>query len=198
MFFQKKKQIEHLKSLLQLKEQERRMEHIANGEIRKQLARSMRDNARLKRKLDFVAKESNEIYGELAKAEKEIEQRRKLYEHGKECTIKVMAELRTQLFEAREKNAVFENNIGALAFNIEQGNKNYVAVCRDNALLRGKVAVYEQFIGELKPAAEDGKKENSGNDNRVSEEKVPGDAAEGRNDGNALSEAEQKVSDDLQ
>jgi len=196
MFFQKKKQIEHLKSLLQLKEQERRMEHIANGEIRKQLARSMRDNARLRHKLDFAAEKSNEIYGELAKAEKEIEQRRKLYEHGKKSMIQVMLGLKKQLKEAEDRIVVYENNIGALAHNIEQGNKIYVQVCRDNSLLRGKVAVYEQFIGELKPTKDN--KEDSGNDNRVSEETVSCDAAEGRNDGNALSEAEQKVSDDLQ
>lgn len=198
MFFRKKKQIEHLKNLLHTKEQERHMEHVANGESRKQLAVAMRNNARLKKKLDFVIKESNELYEMFSDAKEEIERRRKLYEHGKACTIKVMAELRKQLFEAREKNAVYENNIGALAFNIEQGNKNYVAVCRDNSLLRGKVAVYEQFIGELKPTADDSEKENSGNDNRVSEEKVPGDAAERRNDGDALPEAGGKISEDLQ
>ena len=198
MFFRKKKQIEHLKNIVRIKEQERRMEYLANCENRKQLAREMRENSRLKRKLATATEKTDEIYGRLGKAEEEIERRRKLYEHGKECTIKVMAELRAQLFEARENNAVYENNIGALAFNIEQRNKNYVAVCRDNALLRGKVAVYEQFIGELKPTAEDNEKEHSGNDNRVSEEKVPGDATERRNDGDALPEAEREISEDLQ
>lgn len=198
MFFRKKKLIEHLKNIVRIKEQERRMEYDAGVENRKQLSTALRGNAKLRNELDFVINESNELYGMLADAEEEIERRRKLYEHGKESMIKVMAELRKQLFEAREKNAVYESNIGALAFNIEQRNKNYVAVCRDNALLRGKVAVYEQFIGELKPAADDSEKENSGNDNRVSEEKVPGDAAERRNDGDDLPEAGGKISEDLQ
>lgn len=144
-----KKKIKKLENLLQLKEAERRMEHVKCCEARKQLAEVLNENAQLKRRMDFLESEEHEYYLDALEQEKknevlkaEITRRARLYQHGKE---RMAQELR----ELRQAVAVYVNNIKALSINIEQGNQAYISLAQEHSELYGKVEVYERFLGKI-------------------------------------------------
>lgn len=144
-----KKKIKKLENLLQLKEAERRMEHVKCCDARKQLAEVLNENAQLKRRMDFLGSEEHERYLDILKQEKknevlraEITRRARLYQHGKERMARELRELRQAV-------AVYVNNIKALSINIEQGNQAYISLAQEHSELYGKVKVYERFLGKI-------------------------------------------------
>lgn len=144
-----KKKIKKLENLLQLKEAERRMEHVKCCDARKQLAKVLNENAQLKRRMDFLESEEHEHYLDALEQEKknevlkaEITRRARLYQHGKE-------RMAQELCELRQAVAVYVNNIKALSINIEQGNQTYISLAQEHSELCGKVEVYERFLGKI-------------------------------------------------
>ena len=144
-----KKKIKKMENLLQLKEAERRMEHVKCCDARKQLAEALNENAQLKRRMDFLESEEHEHYLDALEREKknevlkaEITRRARLLQHGKE---RMAQELR----ELRQAVAVYVNNIKALSINIEQGNQAYISLAQEHSKLCGKVEVYERFLGKI-------------------------------------------------
>lgn len=144
-----KKKIKKLENLLQLKEAERRMEHVKCCEARKQLAEVLNENAQLKRRMDFLESEEHEYYLDALEQEKknevlkaEITRRARLYQHGKERMAQELRELRQAVADK-------VNNIKALNINIEQGNRDYISLALEHSKLCGKVEVYERFLGKI-------------------------------------------------
>lgn len=144
-----KKKIKKLENLLQLKEAERRMEHVKCCEARKQLAEVLNENAQLKRRMDFLESEEHEYYLDALEQEKknevlkaEITRRARLYQHGKEWMAQELRELRQAVADK-------VNNIKALNINIEQGNRDYISLALEHSKLCGKVEVYERFLGKI-------------------------------------------------
>lgn len=151
-----KKKIKKLENLLQLKEAERRMEHVKCCEARKQLAEVLNENAQLKRRMDFLGSEEHEYYLDALEQEKknevlkaEITRRARLYQHGKERMAQELRELRQAVAELRQAVADKVNNINALNINIEQGNRDYISLALGYRELCGKVEVYERFLGKI-------------------------------------------------
>lgn len=144
-----KKKIKKLENLLQLKEAERRMEHVKCCEARKQLAEALNENAQLKRRMDFLESEEHEHYLEALEQEKknkvlkaEITRRARLFQHGKERMAQELRELRQAVADKVK-------NINALNINIEQGNRDYISLALEHSELCGKVGVYERFLGKI-------------------------------------------------
>lgn len=174
MFGRKKREIKRLNNLLHLKETERRLEHVKAIEAEKQLSvllnkvsatqkrlsLLMNENAAEKKRAAWFEREMTESSKAEEKAslkitelEKELKRRAQLYEHGKQ----VMA---ARLRDMKEEVAVYQNNVSALSFNIEQANQAYIALAQAHSGLCGKLEVYERIVGKVESGQETEKKEN--------------------------------------
>lgn len=174
MFGRKKREIKRLNNLLHLKETERRLEHVKAieaekqltvllnrvSEAQKRLSLLMNENAAEKKRAAWFEREMTESSEAEEKAslkitelEKELKRRAQLYEHGKQ----VMA---ARLRDMKEEVLVYQNNVSALSFNIEQANQAYIALTQAHSGLCGKLEVYERIVGKVESGQETENKEN--------------------------------------
>ena len=174
MFGRKKREIKRLNNLLHLKETERRLEHVKAieaekqltvllnkvSEAQKRLSLLMNENAAQKKRAAWFEREMTESSEaeekaslKIAKLEKELKRRAQLYEHGKQ----VMA---ARLRDMKEEVIVYQNNLSALSFNIEQANQTYITLAQAHSGLCGKLEVYERIVGKVESGQETENKEN--------------------------------------
>lgn len=181
MFGRKKREIKRLNNLLHLKETERRLEHVKAIEAEKQLtvllnkvseARNrltvlMNENAAQKKRAAWFEREMIESSEaeekasiKIAELEKELKRRAQLYEHGKQVMAARLRDMKAQLRDMKEEVIVYQNNVSALSFNIEQANQAYIALAQAHSGLCGKLEVYERIVGKVESGQETEKKEN--------------------------------------
>lgn len=154
MLFRKAKEIKRLKSLLQIKESERRLDHVRVGEAQKEIATCFRDIAGLKRintAQAFELKESREAFvlnkEALMKAndklrEELVRQRHERYE--------AFMKQRQTIEEQRTKIETLTSNLEAMNYTMAQNSKIYTDLCMKYTALNERMKSYEAIDRLLK------------------------------------------------
>ena len=171
MFWKKTREIKRLKNLVHLKEAERRAEHIASGEVRKELATVLKNYNDLKerhRKLSKMLCESTEREDKL---EADIENRKRLYAHYKKV-------IGAKIHFLMKTNQMLGHNNEALSCSIAQEQLENLKRHENEIALSNRLAIYEKIIGNLGDTAE----QENNNDDRIQEEEIPHNAESGKNE----------------
>lgn len=162
MFGKKKAEIKRLRSLIHLKESERKTAWEVANEDKKHLAAALRDKGMMRaalyenrgvirkkdQQIEELKAQLREAHEETqAEVQREADKRKKIYA--------ACAKMREMIRDQREYIDVLTNNISALGVTIEEMQREcamrYSAECE----LRGQLDVYCRFLGKLEDKSDD-------------------------------------------
>lgn len=146
MFWKKQKTIEHLTTVCQLKDAEKRAATAESSNDRKRLIVALRDCAVLR---DMYHKKANELAACMEEKEAlkaDIEKRRRLYRHGSEILQEKVKQFAIFNRQLQESVHVYEHNYRALCTTYEALERENKELRELTGKLTGRLETFERMV----------------------------------------------------